>query len=367
MTNPPLHEFGRHFVVGLQPSPELTDHDRFLLDRLRPAGVVVFAGNFAAGEDYAVWLDRYRSLLHDVRECIQRPRILVCIDHEGGRVIRPPAPITRFDYARRWGARAEEVGSAMATELRSLGVNLDFAPVLDVDTNPDNPVIGPRAFGRTPEVVAAAGTAFIAGLQGGGVLGCAKHFPGHGDTSVDSHYALPVVDCTAAELRARELRPFAAAVAAGVRTVMIGHILVPSIDEVNPATLSQAMIGGVLRGELGFTGVVVTDDVGMGAISELFRDAGNAARVLLAGGDIITVCAEWTGTDRAVELASAIARQAADGSLPEAVLAASRQRIDALLEDAPQHEVSMLDPAVFAEHARLATTAIAADPRDEHA
>jgi beta-N-acetylhexosaminidase len=241
----------------------------------------------------------------------------------------------------------------MAVELRSLGINLDFAPVLDIDTNPENPVIGPRALGRTPEAVSSAGTAFIRGLQGGEVIGCAKHFPGHGDTSVDSHYALPVLPFTADELRGRELRPFAAAISAGVRAVMTAHILIPGIDDRYPATLSERMIRGILRDELGFGGVVMTDDVGMAAASELFRDPANAARVLLAGGDVLTVCAALTDTDRALELAGGIARQAADGTLPESVLEASRQRITALLDDAVQHEVRELEATVFAEHARL--------------
>jgi beta-N-acetylhexosaminidase len=347
-------EFGRHFVIGLRPSAVLADEDKYLLNRLRPSGIVLFAGSFAAGEEYDVWLPRLRRLLDDARECMERDEMLVCMDHEGGRVVRPPAPVTRFDYARTWADRAREVAAAMAVELRSLGVNLDFAPVLDVHSNPDNPVIGPRSFGARPDEVAAAGTAFIAGLQDGGVLACAKHFPGHGDTSVDSHQALPVIDATLDVLRGRELPPFAAAVAAGVPAVMTAHILIPKVDEVHPATLSERILRGLLREELGFTGVVFSDDVGMGAVSERFRRPENAAQFLFAGGDVLTLAGVGTDTSRAIDLARGIAREASAGRLTERMLDASRERIDALVRAAPRHPVQALDADVFAAHAELA-------------
>lgn len=347
-------EFGRHFVIGLRPSPVLADEDKYLLNRLRPAGIVLFAPNFAAGEDYDAWLPRLRRLLHEAREAVEREEMLVCMDHEGGRVIRPPAPVTHFDYARTWADRADQVGAAMAVELRSLGVNLDFAPVLDVHSNPANPVIGPRAFATTPEEVSIAGTAFIAALEAGGVLACAKHFPGHGDAGVDSHEALPSVDATLDTLRARELPPFAAAVQAGVRAVMTAHVLLPAVDEEHPATLSERILGGLLRGELGFGGVVFSDDVGMGAVSERFRRTENAARFLLAGGDVLTLAGAGTDTGRAIDLARALAREAAGGRLTERVLDASRERIGSLLLAAPRNEVQALDADVFAAHAELA-------------
>jgi beta-N-acetylhexosaminidase len=349
-----VREFGRHFVIGLRPSPVLTDEDKYLLHRLRPSGIVLFAGSFAAEADYDAWLARHRRLLYEARECMERDAMLVCIDHEGGRVVRPPAPVTRFDYARTWADRAAQVGAAMAVELRSLGVNLDFAPVMDVDSNPANPVIGPRAFASTPEEVAAAGTAFIAALQEGGVLACAKHFPGHGDASVDSHESLPVIDATLDVLRGRELPPFAAAVRTGVPAVMTAHILIPKLDEEHPATLSERILRGLLRDELGFEGVVFTDDVGMGAVSERFRRTENAARFLLAGGDVLTLAGAGTDTSRAIDLSRAIGREAAAGRLPERVLDASRERIQSLLRAAPQHDVQALDPEVFARHAELA-------------
>jgi beta-N-acetylhexosaminidase len=354
MTESALRRIGTHFLIGLQPSPSLTDHDRRLLRQLAPAGVIVFRENFALDQAYPEWLATYRKLLDDVRECIGRPKILVCIDHEGGRVVRPPAPITHYEYARHWAERAHEVGAAMGVELRSLGLNLNFAPVLDIDSNPSNPVIGPRAFGTTPEAVERAGVDFMKGLEREGVIACLKHFPGHGDTGVDSHYSLPVLPLDLKALRARELRPFQAAIDAGARTVMTAHLLIPALDERDPATLSRRILDGILRQELGFDGVVITDDIGMGATSEMFLDTRNAARALSAGCDLISLCSYWTDTERALGLAEAIAREAASGELPGRVLDASRRRVEALLRDAPQHAVAELPRSVFGAHARLA-------------
>lgn len=354
VVNLDLRRIGTHFLIGLQPSPVLTDHDRRLLERLQPAGVIVFQENFADDQDYPAWLATYRTLLDDVRACLERREILVCVDHEGGRVIRPPAPVTHYQYAREWADRAEEVGAAMGVELRSLGINLNFAPVLDIDSNPANPVIGPRAFGTTPQAVERAGTAFMKGLEREGVIACPKHFPGHGDTDADSHYSLPIVPLGLELLRERELRPFQTAITQGARTIMTAHLLIPELDERFPATLSERIIGGLLRDEMGFDGVVITDDIGMGATSELFFLPENATRVLTAGCDLICLCRYWTDTNRALDLAAAIARDAASGALPAGVLEASRARVEALLRAAPQHEVRELPRSVFEAHARLA-------------
>src|SRR5215470_17774139 len=170
---------GDHFLIGLRPTAELHERDRALLADLRPAGVVLFKSNFLHDQPYERWLEVYRKLLADVRSVLGRDRILVGIDHEGGRVCRTPAPITRFSYAARWAAQAGAVGHAMGVELASLGVNLSFAPVLDIHSNPANPIIGPRALGTTSEQVTAAALAFMEGLQSAQVLACGKHFPGH--------------------------------------------------------------------------------------------------------------------------------------------------------------------------------------------
>ncbi len=176
---------GDHFLVGLRPTPVLHDVDRALLNDLRPAGVILFKSNFRHDLPYDAWLEIHARLIEDIRAATGRRRMFIAIDHEGGRVCRTPLPITRYAYAAQWADRAEAVGRAMGRELASLGLNLNFAPVLDIHTNPKNPVIGPRAFATTPEGVSAAALAFMRAMQAEKVVACGKHFPGHGDTSVD--------------------------------------------------------------------------------------------------------------------------------------------------------------------------------------
>lgn len=346
--------FGKHFLLGLRPTLDLDPADRRLLSTIKPAGVIVFRGNFEANVPYEQWHRRFASLIESVREAIGRDEILIGIDHEGGTVLRPPRPITPFGFARRWADRAEAVGRAMGIELASLGINLDFAPVVDIDSNPANPVIGPRAFGTTADEVIAAAKPFLAALQAEGVLGCPKHFPGHGDTSTDSHLELPVQDADREALRARELRPFASLIGPDVHVIMTAHILFPALDPVRPATMSPAIVRDILRDELGYQGVVITDDIGMRAVSKLFDKPGACAEVLASGSDMIMVCSHWTSTDRAYELVADLERSYKSGELSDAVVSASAQRIDALLARAPRHVPRLLPASVFAAHETLA-------------
>src|SRR5687768_11098533 len=200
---------GQHFVIGLRPGADLDPRDTRLLSGIPPAGVVVFRDNFLAGAPYDVWHTRFSRLVAGVRSAIGRDDVVIGIDHEGGTVLRPPEPITPFAFARSWADDAESVGRAMGVELASLGVNVNFAPVADIDSNTSNPVIGSRAFSSSPDDVARACVTFCNGLRAGGVLPCAKHFPGHGDSAADSHYALPIVAATMSDMEARELVPFA--------------------------------------------------------------------------------------------------------------------------------------------------------------
>jgi beta-N-acetylhexosaminidase len=349
-----MKDFGIHFAIGLQPAPTLTDHDRRLLTELRPAGVILFRDNFAHGAAYDAWLETLRRLLADVRACIGRERIIVAVDHEGGRVIRTPPPITHFAYAREWTAQAGPVGRAMAVELRSLGMNVTFAPVVDVHSNPDNPVIGPRAFATTAEAVSKAALEFIGAVEAEGLVSCPKHFPGHGDTAVDSHHGLPVVEHDLETLRSRELKPFKATIDAGVRMIMTSHIVFPKIDPNVPATMSKRIIGGLLREELGFNGVVVTDDIGMGAVRDMFDHPEAAEQMMNAGTDLIDICAYGTDTMRALSIAEHITAGLKAGRIEKGTLAASEERIEKLLQTIPQHDVERLDAGVFEKHARIA-------------
>ena len=231
---------------------------------------------------------------------------LVAVDQEGGRVARLPSPALKLPpmlaLARRGDvAFFERLARAQARELAALGFTMNFAPVLDVNTNPDNPIIGDRTFGDEPNVVARFGAAYVRGLQDGGVLACGKHFPGHGDTSKDSHLELPSVSHDRARLDEVELVPFRAAIAAGVAAIMTAHIVCPSLDERVPATLSRATCTTLLREQLGFTGVIVSDDLEMKAISDHYGIEEAAVSAIEAGCDVLLVCSDEALQARAHE------------------------------------------------------------------
>jgi beta-N-acetylhexosaminidase len=265
-------------------------------------GVCLFATNIES-----------RTQLRDLTDAIRRanPFALIAIDEEGGDVTRlysdqgSPYPgnalLGRIDDVEFTRLVATTVGN----ELRAVGVNLDLAPDVDINSNPDNPVIGTRSFGADPALVARHSAAWVAGLESTGVASSVKHFPGHGDTAQDSHLAMPVVDRDLESMRARELIPFQAAIAAGARTVMTSHILLPQLDASNPATLSSAILGGLLRDELGFSGVIVTDALDMAGASGETGIPQAAVRALTAGADLL--CIGTDNTDEQLgEIVSAI-------------------------------------------------------------
>ena len=350
MSQPDISLVGDHFLIGLRPSVQLHERDRALLADLRPAGVILFKSNFQHDQPYERWLETHHNLIADVRATIGRDRIFIGIDHEGGRVCRTPAPITRFSYAARWAEQSAAVGHAMGVELASLGVNLNFAPVLDIHSNPANPVIGARSFGSTSGQVTAAALAFMTAMQAQKVLACGKHFPGHGDTDTDSHRELPVLTRDLDGLRARELEPFQAAIAAGIPMIMTSHLLLPNLDSIEPVTLSRKFGQDILRGELGFNGVVVSDDIGMHAVSRMFDDPTAAVRLLLAGTDLMMVCAYFTDTDRCRGFAEAMISAQQQGIISAAAAADSRERVRSLLQRAAQNPVTSLPADVFERH-----------------
>ncbi len=242
---------------------------------------------------------------------------LVCLDQEGGRVQRLRAPFFELPPMRALGALddvslTERAAATLATELRAVGVNFNLAPVCDVDSNPANPVIGDRAFGADPDVVTRHATAFLRGLQSGGVLACAKHFPGHGDTDADSHHALPVLPHDRARLDRVELPPFAAAVRAGVAAVMTAHVRFDALDPAAPATLSPAVIDGLFKRELcaGLSPpLVVSDDLLMRAVSDRWSVSESAVLSLAAGCDLVLVCSDPDAAARARESLASEARR----------------------------------------------------------
>jgi beta-N-acetylhexosaminidase len=244
---------------------------------------------------------------------------------------------------------ARQVGRAMGVELSAIGFDLDFAPVLDVHSNPTNPVIGDRSFSRDPSIVATMGIALMHGLHEGGVLSCGKHFPGHGDTDSDSHLTLPTVRRTRAELDRIELPPFRAAIAAGVPLLLTAHVLYPALDPHRPATLSPLILRDLLRTELGFTGVIASDDLEMRAISA-HQDIGDAAVATLnAGADLLLVCNDFAKAEVA---STAIERAVIDGALSTDVVEAAAGRVSRLTK--PHRSSISLADLPIAEHGALA-------------
>jgi len=267
-----------------------------LLERLeagRVGATIVFKRNLEfKGED--IDLDTLCALTTELhRAAPDATPALIAIDQEGGLVQRVRAPATVWPAMRAHDAlgdaeaTAERVGLAMGRELAALGFDVDFAPVLDIHTNPANPIIGDRAFGTEPEVVAERALAFARGLDQAGVLACGKHFPGHGDTATDSHHELPRVDHPIERVERVELVPFARAAAANLPMIMTAHVVFQAIDPAVPATLSHAAVTGLLRGTLGYRGVIVSDDLDMKAIAD---PAAAAVAAIRAGCDVLLLC-----------------------------------------------------------------------------
>ncbi|MCX4247361.1 beta-N-acetylhexosaminidase [Paraliomyxa miuraensis] len=261
-----------------------------LLGQGRVGGVVLFSRNIESPTQLRALVDA----LHEAAPPELPP--LLAIDQEGGRVQRLRDPWTEWPPMRRLGDRDEPratraLAQALARELSELRIHLDFAPVVDVDTNPQNPVIGDRSFGREPARVIRHACAVIEGLQAGGVAACAKHFPGHGDTDLDSHLQLPRVRHDLHRLREVELAPFAAAVEAGVASIMTAHVVFEALDPRRPATLSPDVMA-LLREELRYDGVVFSDDLEMKAVADHFRPEQLVHGSLEAGVDAILVCSD---------------------------------------------------------------------------
>jgi beta-N-acetylhexosaminidase len=347
---------GRHFLLGLEKSVSLTEHDKQLLAALRPAGIILFKENFKRDVPYEDWLSALRALVESARACVERDEFLVSIDHEGGAVFRPPPPITNFGPAVKWARNSAKVGAAMGIELRSIGVNLNYCPVVDIHSNPANPVIGDRAFGARADTVIESARNFLLSQEREEVIGCPKHFPGHGDTSVDSHYELPVVHRSLDDLRRRELLPFVALVQAGAKMIMTAHILYPEIDPAHPATLSNLLLTQVLRDELSFRGVITTDDIGMGAVSRIFERPGIALDALEAGCDLIMITSHWTETNRALDLAKELIDGLRNGRLSHQLFQAAQERIERLLATSPVHPVTPIPASVFRAHSSIVNT-----------
>jgi beta-N-acetylhexosaminidase len=275
-------------------------------------GVILFARNVESPEQVA-------ELSHQAGSLAQELPLWVSVDQEGGRVARLKRPFTEWPPMNTLGrsgdtALAARFARALAAELKAVGINLDYTPVLDVHTNPKNPVIGDRALAERAEDVARLGTAIIQALQGEGIAASGKHFPGHGDTSTDSHHELPVIEHPPDRLEAVELVPFKAAIEVEVAAIMTAHILVPALDEELPGTLSPTIVDGLLKRQLGYRGLVLSDDLEMKAISSRFGVPEATVKAIAAGCDAVLMC----GATQEPQVAAleAVIHAAEDGTLP---------------------------------------------------
>jgi beta-N-acetylhexosaminidase len=313
------------------------------------AGVVIYQRNFTDAEGL-------QKLTAAIREAAGRP-VLIGIDQEGGTRFALREPFTSWPSATELGRLAdtqavEQVARAMAAELRAVGCNLNFAPMLDLHVNPESPVTADRSFGADPRLVAKMGAAFDRGLRSAGVLSCAKHFPGHGDAVVDPHLDLPVFAGTMERLESAELVPFAAAIASGVPLVMTAHILLPQIDSENPASLSRTMLDGVLRRRLRFDGVILADDLGMGAIAKRFGPGDAAVQSLQAGTDVAMLCHDWSAVAPAI---AAVRKARQEGRFDKGEWSASLDRIERVCAQAEMPGPGpSIDTLGCEEHRRLA-------------
>jgi len=289
-----IQEAARHIIVGFEGAGLSAELDDLL--KLGVGGVILFSRNYSSPEQVA-------DLISTIKHRAFCKELIVAVDQEGGRVMRFSKPFTPWPPMRALGNKrdpsaARKVGRFLAEELSAIGINLNFAPVLDVDSNPQNPVIGDRSISDDPKVVAMLGSELILGMQENGVMACAKHFPGHGDTFEDSHLTLPVCQADQKTLKSRELPPFAKAIEIGVTSVMTAHVLYPAIDKKNPSSLSPKIINCILREKMGYQGIVFSDDLLMKAISDNTKEA--AVQAIAAGSDMALVCKDAQRQEQAV-------------------------------------------------------------------
>jgi beta-N-acetylhexosaminidase len=310
-------KIGQMLILGVE-GYAINANSKSLVEKYKAGGFIILGENVQN-------TNQLLNLVNSLKKENTKNKIplFLSIDEEGGRITRVPKEFKKLPTNKEIGqknnkALSNKIGGILAEEIRAFGFNMDFAPVLDINSNPKNPVIGDRSFGATPEVVSTLGLETMNGIKAGNVIPVVKHFPGHGDTSTDSHVGLPTVNNDLKRLESFEFKPFSQAIKSQVDAVMIAHILLPKIDNKNPSSMSKTIITDILRKKLNFNGVVVTDDMTMGAIMKNYNIGEAAVKSVNAGTDIVLVC---HGYDREIEVINALKKAVEDGKI-------SKDRID---------------------------------------
>lgn len=310
-------KIGQMLIFGID-GYDINESTKILIDKYKVGGFIIMGNNVQSST-------QLRKLLNSLK--VQNSKnsipLFLSVDEEGGRVSRMPKEFNNFPTNKAIGKiNSKEfsynVGSTIAEQISAFGFNMDFAPVLDINSNPKNPIIGDRSFGSNAEVVSNLGVDTMKGIQSRNVIPVIKHFPGHGDTSVDSHKGLPSVNNDLNRLESLEFIPFSKAIEEGADVVMIAHILLKKIDEKNPSSMSRTIITDILRDKLKFQGVVITDDMTMGAIMKNYKIGDAAIKSVNAGSDIVLVC---HGYNNEIEVVKALKKAVEDGGI-------SQERID---------------------------------------
>lgn len=310
-------KIGQMLIVGIE-GYDLDGNSKSLIVKSKVGGVILFSNNVQG-------TSQLLNLLNSLKSENQHNKIplFLSVDEEGGRVTRMPVEFKKIPTNKAIGkinneALSNKIGATIAYEIGAFGFNMDFSPVLDINSNPNNPVIGDRSFGRDVNIVSRLGIQTMKGIQSANIIPVVKHFPGHGDTAVDSHLGLPSVNNDLERLESFELIPFEEAIKNNADAVMIAHILLPKIDSENPSSLSKIIITDILRNNLNFNGVIITDDMTMGAIVKNYNISEAAVKSVKAGTDIVLVC---HGYDNEISVINALKNAVSEGEIVE-------QRID---------------------------------------
>ncbi|MFC4776697.1 beta-N-acetylhexosaminidase [Paenibacillus sp. GCM10023252] len=331
-------KLGQLVLVGFQ-GTEVDSETAAMMSKSHVGGFILYKNNLQSSQQMVNLLNQLKAANHKSSSI----PLWLSVDQEGGLVNRMPDEFTKVPPASDIGrvnrpSYTYGIYQAIGKELSAIGFNMDFAPVLDINSNPNNPVIGSRAFGTTPSVVKQQGLSAVKGLSSAQVIPVVKHFPGHGDTSVDSHLALPVVGKSYEQLESFEWKPFKAAIDGGADVVMVAHLLVRQIDHQYPSSMSSKLMTGVLREKLGFKGVIITDDMTMGGISDHYKIGEAAVRSIRAGSDIILI---GHGHEQQLEVLRALKEALNNNEITEERLDESLYRILRLKSKAKLEDTSL--------------------------